>query len=157
MLYLIVIINGARICVNDFWKIILISSLLIQLGCSNRIYEQPSDKYPFEEKMKALLGDNIEIIDSINKYEAQVSYFEFTKDSRKLEKIVRYLDKDGWVLKGQGHGVDTYCLGPNNKINIVNPTFGKIQDYKGGELKITNYDVNTVLYRYYKWGGDLCE
>lgn len=142
---------------NDFWKIILISSLLIQLGCSNRIYEQPSDKYPFEEKMKALLGDNIEIIDSINKYEAQVSYFEFTKDSRKLEKIVRYLDKDGWVLKGQGHGVDTYCLGPNNKINIVNPTFGKIQDYKGGELKITNYDVNTVLYRYYKWGDDLCE
>ncbi len=36
-----------------------------------------------------------EIIDSINKYEAQVSYFEFTKDSRKLDKIVRYLDKDG--------------------------------------------------------------
>ncbi|MCU4551880.1 hypothetical protein KTI87_04440 [Acinetobacter nosocomialis] len=142
---------------NDFWKIILISSLLIQLGCSNRIYEQPSDKYPFEAKMKALLGDNLEIIDSINKYEAQVSYFEFTKDSRELEKIVRYLDKDGWVLKGQGQGVDTYCLGPNNKINIVNPTFGKIQDYKGGELKITNYDVNTVLYRYYKWGDDLCE
>lgn len=157
MLYLIVIINGARICVNDFWKIILISSLLIQLGCSNRIYEQPSDKYPFEEKMKVLLGNNLEIIDSINKYEAQVSYFEFTKDSRQLEKIVRYLDKDGWVLKGQGQGVDTYCLGPNNKINIVNPTFGKIQDYKGGELKITNYDVNTVLYRYYKWGDDLCE
>ncbi|MEH1122567.1 hypothetical protein V7H48_17980, partial [Acinetobacter baumannii] len=60
-------------------------------------------------------------------------------------------------LKGQGQGVDTYYLGPNNKINIVNPTFGKIQDYKGGELKITNYNVNTVLYRYYKWGNDLCE
>lgn len=40
---------------NDFWKIILISSLLIQLGCSNRICEQPSDKHLFEVKMKVLL------------------------------------------------------------------------------------------------------
>ncbi|HFX6305732.1 TPA: hypothetical protein ACIFC0_002737, partial [Acinetobacter nosocomialis] len=117
---------------NDFWKIILISSLLIQLGCSNRIYEQPSDKYPFEAKMKALLGDNLEIIDSINKYEAKVSYFEFTKDSRELEKIVRYLDKDGWVLKGKGQGVDTYCLGRNNRINVVIPTSGGLYDFKGG-------------------------
>ncbi|HAV5681748.1 hypothetical protein FJU76_09420 [Acinetobacter baumannii] len=67
------------------------------------------------------------------------------------------LKKDGRVLKGKGQGVDTYCLGLNNKINIVNPTFLDIQDYKGRELKITNYDVNTVLYRYYKWGDDLCE
>ncbi|EHU1360586.1 hypothetical protein Q5X71_10740 [Acinetobacter baumannii] len=145
------------ICVNDLWKFIFIFFSLIQMGCSNQIYEPPSDKYPFEVKMIDFFGNNIRIVDSINKYEAQISYFEFTKDSRKLEEIVRHLEKDGWMLKGQGHGVDTYCLGPNNKINIVNPTFGKIQDYKGGELKITNYDVNTVLYRYYKWGDDLCE
>ncbi|MCP0917242.1 hypothetical protein MUB05_11710 [Acinetobacter indicus] len=56
-------------CVNDFWKIILISSLLIQLGCSNRIYEQPSDKYPFGAKMKALLGDNLKIVNSLSKAE----------------------------------------------------------------------------------------
>ena len=56
--FCIVTISGGMICVNDFLKIILISSLLIQIGCSNRIYEQPSDKYPFETKMKALLGDN---------------------------------------------------------------------------------------------------
>jgi len=143
--------------VNDFWKIILISSLLIQLGCSNRIYEQPSDKYPFEAKMKALLGDNLEIIDSINKYEAQVSYFEFTKDSRELEKIVRYLDKDGWVLKGKGQGVDTYCLGRNNRINVVIPTSGGLYDFKGGKLKRTDYSVNAVLYSYDKWGDDMCE
>lgn len=117
---------------RNLLKLISSFSLLIPIGCSNGVHEQPSNKYPFEEKMKVLLGNNLEIIDSINKYEAQVSYFEFTKDSRKLDKIVRYLDKDGWVLKGQGQGVDTYCLGPNNKINIVNPTFGKIQDYKGG-------------------------
>ncbi|MDC9816238.1 hypothetical protein ACJBLD_18220 [Acinetobacter nosocomialis] len=142
---------------SNLFRYIALFFFFLQVGCSKGVYEQPVDKYPFEVKMKALLGDNIEIIDSINKYEAQVSYFEFTKDSRKLDKIVRYLYKDGWVLKGQGQGVDTYCLGPNNKINIVNLTFGKIQDYKGRELKITNYDVNTVLYRYYKWGDDLCE
>ncbi|TPT10604.1 hypothetical protein FJU71_19465, partial [Acinetobacter baumannii] len=60
---------------NDFWKIILISSLLIQLGCSNRIYEQPSDKYPFEAKMKALLGDNLKIVNSLRKAEVQISSF----------------------------------------------------------------------------------
>ena len=142
---------------RNLLKLISSFSLLIPIGCSNEVHEQPSNKYPFEEKMKVLLGNNLEIIDSINKYEAQVSYFEFTKDSRKLDKIVKYLEKDGWVLKGKGQGVDTYCLGLNNKINIVNPIFGEIKDYKGGELKITNYNVNTVLYRYYKWGDDLCE
>ncbi|AZC10856.1 hypothetical protein DKE47_014650 [Acinetobacter nosocomialis] len=107
--------------------------------------------------MKALLGDNLEIIDSINKYEAQVSYFEFTKDSRELEKIVRYLDKDGWVLKGKGQGVDTYCLGRNNRINVVIPTSGGLYDFKGGKLKRTDYSVNAVLYSYDKWGDDMCE
>ena len=98
---------------SNLFRYIALFFFFLQVGCSKGVYEQPVDKYPFEVKMKALLGDNIEIIDSINKYEAQVSYFEFTKDSRKLDKIVRYLDKDGWVLKGQGQGVDTYCLGPN--------------------------------------------
>ncbi|EQB4400872.1 hypothetical protein [Acinetobacter baumannii] len=145
------------IYMRNLLKLIFSFSLLIPIGCSNRVHEQPSNKYPFEEKMKVLLGNNLEIIDSINKYEAQISYFEFTKDPGKLDKIVKYLEKDGWVLKGKGQGVDTYCLGLNNKINIVNPIFGEIKDYKGGELKITNYNVNTVLYRYYKWGDDLCE
>ncbi|MEQ1066152.1 hypothetical protein ABLB96_08085 [Acinetobacter sp. XH1741] len=142
---------------SNFFRYIALFFLFLQVGCSNGVYEQPKDKYPFKGKMIEFLGNDIEIIDSINKYEAQVSYFEFTKDPRKLEKIVRHLDKDGWVLKGQGQGVDTYCLGLKNKINIVSPIFGKIQDYKGGELKVTNYDVNTVLYRYYKWGDNLCE
>lgn len=130
---------------------------LLLIGCDRGNYQPPSDKYPFKSKMIELLGNDMEIIDSINKYEAQISYFEFTKDPGKLDKIVTYLEKDGWVLKGKGQGVDTYCLGLNNKINIVNPIFGEIKDYKGGELKITNYNVNTVLYRYYKWGDDLCE
>ncbi|MDQ9027757.1 hypothetical protein [Acinetobacter nosocomialis] len=130
---------------------------LLLTGCDRGNYQPPADKYPFKSKMLELLGKDIEIIDSINKYEAQISYFEFIKDPDKLVKIVKYLEKDGWVLKGKGQGVDTYCLGPNNKINIVNPISGEIKDYKGGELKINNYNVNTVLYRYYKWGDDLCE
>ncbi len=142
---------------RNLLKLIFSFSLLIQIGCSNGIHEQPSNKYPFEEKMKVLLGNNPEILNSLRKAEVQISSFRFEKDPNKLKKVINQLEKDSWILKGHGQGVDTYCLGPNNKINIVNPTFGKIQDYKGGELKITNYDVNTVLYRYYKWGDDLCE
>ncbi|MFX4696156.1 hypothetical protein ABTB21_11200 [Acinetobacter baumannii] len=61
---------------SNLFRYIALFFLFLQVGCSNGVYEQPADKYPFEVKMKALLGDNIEIIDSINKYEAQVSYFE---------------------------------------------------------------------------------
>ncbi|MFD2708504.1 hypothetical protein [Acinetobacter gyllenbergii] len=126
-------------------------------GCSRGLYEQPTDKYPFKSQMVKLLGSDIEIIDSINKHEAQISYFEFIKDPNKIDKIVEHLEKDGWIFKGKGQGVVTYCLDSNNKVNIVSPTFGEILDYKGGKLKLTNYNVDTVLFRYYKWGDDLCE
>ncbi|MBO3658122.1 hypothetical protein J5N55_08485 [Acinetobacter haemolyticus] len=161
MQFYILMTSGAMICVSDFvrnlFKSIVLFPLFGQIGCSDQIYEQPSDKYSFKIQMIELLGSDIDVIDSINKHEAQISYFEFIKDSSKLDKIVGYLEKDGWVLKGKGQGVVTYCLGSNNKINIVSPTFGEVLDYKGGKLKITNYDVNTVLYRYYKLGDDLCE
>ncbi|WP_336955317.1 hypothetical protein [Acinetobacter johnsonii] len=137
----------------------LLFIVLPLMACSDRIYEQPSDKYPFTSKIKEVLGsNNVEIIDSINRSETQISYFEISKDSTKLKDIITLLEKDGWVLKGHGIGVDTYCLGLNNKINIVTPIFGEgLYDFKGGQLKRTNYGVNAVLYRYYKWGDDLCE
>ncbi|MFW1838282.1 hypothetical protein ACG9XS_06810 [Acinetobacter gyllenbergii] len=138
-------------------KSIVLFILFLQVGCTDAIYEQPSDKYPFENKMKELLGSDIEIIDSLHKTEVQISAFRFEKDPEKLKKVISQLEKDGWVLKGHGQGVVTYCLGSNNKVNIVSPTFGEILDYKGGKLKITNYNVDTVLFRYYKWGDDLCE
>ncbi|WP_329745830.1 hypothetical protein [Acinetobacter baumannii] len=56
---------------SNLFRYIALFFLFLQVGCSNGVYEQPADKYPFEVKMKALLGDNIEIIDSINKYEGK--------------------------------------------------------------------------------------
>ncbi|EPN9319757.1 hypothetical protein Q5X39_16135 [Acinetobacter baumannii] len=130
--------------------------LFIFTGCGE-IYSQPSDKYPFEVKMKALLGDNLEIVNSIRKAEVQISSFRFEKDPNKLKKVINQLEKDGWVLKGKGQGVDTYCLGRNNRINVVIPTSGGLYDFKGGKLKRTDYSVNAVLYSYDKWGDDMCE
>lgn len=60
-------------------------------------------------------------------------------------------------MKGKGQGVDTYCLGRNNRINVVIPTSGELYDFKGGKLKRKDYSVNAVLYSYNKWGEDLCE
>ncbi|EXR50136.1 hypothetical protein [Acinetobacter baumannii] len=130
--------------------------LFIFTGCGE-IYSQPSDKYPFEVKMKALLGDNLEIVNSIRKAEVQICSFRFEKDPNKLKKVINQLEKDGWVLKGKGQGVDTYCLGRNNRINVVIPTSGGLYDFKGGKLKRTDYSVNAVLYSYDKWGDDMCE
>ncbi|TYO13319.1 hypothetical protein FXF40_18695, partial [Acinetobacter baumannii] len=68
--------------------------------------------------MKALLGDNLKIVNSIRKAEVQISSFRFEKDPNKLKKVINQLEEDGWVLKGKGQGVDTYCLGRNNRINV---------------------------------------
>ncbi|MDC4617339.1 hypothetical protein OHV66_17990 [Acinetobacter baumannii] len=128
-------------------------------GCSGSggIYPQPSDKYPFEVKMKALLGDNIEIVNSIRKAEVQISSFDLPKKTNQIDKVISQLKKDGWVLKGHGQGVDTYCLGLHNKINIVVPISNNVYDYKGRELNIMDYSMNGVSYMYDKWGINMCE
>ena len=48
-------------------------------GGGGGIYPQPSDKYPFEVKMKALLGDNLKIVNSLSKAEVQISSFDLPK------------------------------------------------------------------------------
>ncbi|WP_447296111.1 hypothetical protein [Acinetobacter baumannii] len=90
-------------------------------GGGGGIYPQPSDKYPFEVKMKALLGDNLKIVNSLSKAEVQISSFDLPKNTNQIDEVVSQLKKDGWVLKGHGQGVDTYCLGLHNKMNIVVP------------------------------------
>ncbi|MCU4583181.1 hypothetical protein KTJ32_19495 [Acinetobacter gyllenbergii] len=134
-----------------------IAIILLLIGCRYSVYEQPSDKYPFKSQMVKLLESDIEIIDSLHKAEVQISYFELPKNSNKIESVVNLLKQDGWVLKGKGQGVDTYCLGLNNRVNIVVPVFGGLYDFKGGKLSRTDYSVNAVLYSYDKWGDDLCE
>ncbi|HCJ0616565.1 TPA: hypothetical protein OXO02_002477, partial [Acinetobacter baumannii] len=114
-------------------------------------------KYPFEVKMKALLGDNLKIVNSIRKAEVQISSFRFEKDPNKLKKIINQLEEDEWVLKGKGQGVDTYCLGRNNRINVVSPTMIGVFDYQGGKLNITDYNSDAISYSYNKWGDDMCE
>ncbi|HEO1831864.1 TPA: hypothetical protein ACGHB2_002352 [Acinetobacter baumannii] len=126
-------------------------------GGGGRIYPQPSDKYPFEVKMKALLGDNLKIVNSLSKAEVQISSFDLPKNTNQIDEVVSQLKKDGWVLKGHGQGVDTYCLGLHNKMNIVVPISNNVYDYKGRELNITGYNMNGVSYMYDKWGIDMCE
>lgn len=142
---------------RNLLKLIFSFSLLIQIGCSNGVHEQPSNKYPFEEKMKVLLGNNLEIVNSLHKAEVQISSFRFEKDHNKLKKVINQLKKDGWILKGHGQGVDTYCLGTNNSINIVSPTAIGVYDYQAGKLNITDYNFDAISYSYNKWGEDLCE
>jgi len=74
--------------VSNLFRYIALFFLFLQVGCSNRVYEQPAYKYPFEVKMKALLGDNIEIVNSLSKAEVQISSFRFEKDPNKLKKVI---------------------------------------------------------------------
>ncbi len=44
-----------------------ITTILLLVGYGSSVYEPPSDKYPFENKMKELLGNQIKIINSLKK------------------------------------------------------------------------------------------
>ena len=44
-----------------------------------RSYEQPKDQYPFEIKMKELLGSDLDVVNSINKVEGQNSSVDLPK------------------------------------------------------------------------------
>lgn len=132
--------------------------IITLMGCSsNKIHDEPSDKYPFEEKMKTVLGENLEVVNSLNRAEVQVLYFDLvgSNNTQEISKIINLLEKDGWILKGKGIGVDTYCLGLNNRINVVVAGAGNLYDFKGEKLPENNFDG--VLYAYNRWGDDLCE
>ncbi|MDF7765593.1 hypothetical protein GJD51_13050 [Acinetobacter baumannii] len=79
-----------------------ITTILLLVGYGSSVSEPPSDKYPFENKMKELLGNQIKIINSLKKAEVQISYFELPKSNNKIESRVSLLEKYGWVLKGKG-------------------------------------------------------
>ena len=130
---------------------------IVLIGCGNKVYNEPLDKYPFEDKMKSVLGKNLKVIDSLKRAEVQVSYFDLVglNNTNKISEIINLLEKDGWVVKGKGVGVDTYCLGLNNRINVVIVGKEGLYDFKGGKLPKNN--VDGFLYSYNKWGDDMCE
>lgn len=130
---------------------------IVLMGCSDRIYDEPLDKYPFEEKMKSVLGKNLKVIDSVRRAEVQVSYFDLAgpNSNHEISEIINLLEKDGWILKGKGIGVDTYCLGLNNRINVVIVGKEDLYDFKG--MKLPKNNVDGFLYSYNKWGDNMCE
>lgn len=119
--------------------------------------EQPSDKYLFEVKMKQLFDSNVEIITHIQKAEVQSSSVELNKYSKDIEQVVKLLEKDGWIFKGEGIGIDTYFLDFNNRINIINPMWGGSYDLKGRRVDLNKYNVYVVAYNYNNRGDDLCD
>lgn len=138
-------------------KLFLTVITLVTTGCSDRIYEKTNDQYPFQSKMKQIVGNDIKIVNSLNRAEVQLAYLELPLKSDKTSKIIELLKKDGWTYKGAGIGSETYCLGLNNSINVVSPTSKTVTTFKGGDLYMTDYNKDIVSYSYNKWGLDICE
>ncbi|MFW1798914.1 hypothetical protein ACG9YX_02600 [Acinetobacter nematophilus] len=133
------------------------SVLIILNACTTSLRPDDSDRYPFNDKMIEILGSNIKIINSINKSQTQISNVELSKDSKKLNEVITLLKQDGWVLKGQGKGVDTYCLGRNNRINIVTANSAPVIDYQGSMLTPGNFSINIIAFMYLISGVDSCK
>ncbi len=126
------------------------------IACTAGLRPDNSDKYAFDDKMIKILGPDVKIKNAINKSQTQISNVEVSKDSKKLDEIIKILKQDGWVLKGQGKGVDTYCLGRNNRINIVTSNSGPVIDYQGSVLTPGDFSVNGVAFMYLISGVDSC-
>ena len=133
------------------------SLVLVLIACTTGLRPDDSDRYPFDDKMIKILGSDVKIRNAINKSQTQISNVEVSKDSKKLDEIIKILKQDGWVFKGKGIGVDTYCLGKNNSINIITANSGPIIGYQGSILTSGDFSVNTVIFSYVNSGVNECE
>lgn len=138
---------------------IFIIMIIVLYGCRTEVIEINNDKYPLNEKVRILFSGDVKIIDYINKNETQISGFNLKKSNNQKDTLLKLLMHDGWTYKGSGNGVETYCLGNNNKINFITPHLNKVSDYLGNVYEISEVDdiySSLVGYRYYQWGDDAC-
>ncbi|SCD15260.1 Uncharacterised protein [Acinetobacter baumannii] len=66
----------------------------MQVGCYKRIHKDDNDKYMFLIKMKQVVGNDVKIVNSLNRAEAQLAYLELPLKLDKTSKIIekRWLD-----------------------------------------------------------------
>ncbi len=62
-----------------------ITTILLLVGYGSSVYEPPSDKYPFENKMKELLGNQIKIINSLKRLRYKFHILNYLKVIIKLK------------------------------------------------------------------------
>lgn len=141
---------------KKIFPVLVLLFLILQVGCYKKNHKEEADKYMFLIKMKQVVGNDVEIVNSLNRAEVQLAYLELPLKSDKTSKIIELLKKDGWIYKGAGIGSETYCLGLNNSINVVSPTSKTVTTFKGGDLYVTDYNKDIVSYSYNKSGLDIC-
>ncbi|WP_368581101.1 hypothetical protein [Acinetobacter baumannii] len=146
-----------KFLMKKIFSVLVLLFLILQVGCCKRTHKEDADKYMFLIKMKQVVGNDVKIVNSLNRAEAQLAYLELPLNSDKTSKIVELLKKDGWTYKGAGIGSETYCIGVNNSINIVSPTSKTVTTFKGGDLYMTDYNKDIVSYSYNKSGLDICK
>ncbi|HCA5259808.1 TPA: hypothetical protein MW256_001964 [Acinetobacter baumannii] len=146
-----------KFLMKKIFSVLVLIFFILQVGCCKQIYKEDADKYMFLIKMKQVVGNDVKIVNSLNRVEAQLAYLELPLKSDKTSKIIELLKKDGWTYKGAGIGSETYCQGVNNSINIVRPTSKTVTTFKGGDLYVTDYNKDIVSYSYNKSSLDICK
>ncbi|MDC5307452.1 hypothetical protein ACT4VH_05470 [Acinetobacter baumannii] len=146
-----------KFLMKKIFSVLVLIFFILQVGCCKQIYKEDADKYMCLIKMKQVVGNDVKIVNSLNRVEAQLAYLELPLKSDKTSKIIELLKKDGWTYKGAGIGSETYCQGVNNSINIVRPTSKTVTTFKGGDLYVTDYNKDIVSYSYNKSGLDICK
>ncbi|HAV4975157.1 hypothetical protein NRA64_17395 [Acinetobacter baumannii] len=146
-----------KFLMKKIFSVLVLIFFILQVGCCKQIYKEDADKYMFLIKMKQVVGNDVKIVNSLNRVEAQLAYLELPLKSDKTSKIIELLKKDGWTYNGAGIGSETYCQGVNNSINIVRPTSKTVTTFKGGDLYVTDYNKDIVSYSYNKSGLDICK
>lgn len=97
MVCLTCMINGEMICVNKFlmkkiFSVLVLIFFILQVGCCKQIYKEDAEKYMFLIKMKQVVGNDVKIVNSLNRAEAQLAYLELPLKSDKTSKIIELLN-----------------------------------------------------------------
>lgn len=71
----------------------------MQVGCYKRTHKEDADKYMFFIKMKQVVGNDVKIVNSLNRAEAQLAYLELPLKSDKTSKIIELLKKMVGLIK----------------------------------------------------------
>lgn len=65
---------------------------ILQVGCYKRTHKEDADKYMFLIKMRQIVDNDVEIVNSLNRAEDQLAYLELPLKSDKTSKIIELLN-----------------------------------------------------------------
>ncbi|HCA4923645.1 hypothetical protein ACT40Y_02900 [Acinetobacter baumannii] len=81
-----------KFLMKKIFSVLVLLFLILQAGCYKQTHKEDADKYMFLIKMKQVVGNDVKIVNTLNRAEAQLAYLELPLKSDKTSKIIELLN-----------------------------------------------------------------